>query len=409
MYAVIDLETTGLSVSWSHRICEIAIVRVDELGRIVDEWCSLVNPERDLGFQALHGISAASVRRAPRFSGVAGEVAQRLVGRIVVAHNLVFDVGFLKSEFVRMGYDVPLAYGSGLCTMRLAADFLPHTGRSLADCCRTAGIEIGQAHSALHDARAAAKLLGFYISQTDPSDAWGHLTTNAGTARWPHIPLGDVTAVQRGSSVRAPEHFLARLVERLPRVPVPPQADQYLSLLDTVLVDRHISETEADALVDLASAVGLHRADLVDLHRQYLQSLSIEALDDGVVTNEEFADLVAVAELLGLSERDVSHALHAGTQPATRAEECATPNGRFRLAPGETVVFTGQTEEPREVWVHRALQAGLTVGRSVTKTTRLLVAADPDTFSGKARQARRYQIPIIRPVDFSQKIKELTG
>jgi hypothetical protein len=57
MYAVIDVETTGLRTSWHDRIIELAVVLVDEHGRVRDEWCSLINPDRDLGLQQIHGIT----------------------------------------------------------------------------------------------------------------------------------------------------------------------------------------------------------------------------------------------------------------------------------------------------------------------------------------------------------------
>ncbi|PWU47040.1 3'-5' exonuclease [Micromonospora globispora] len=154
MYAVIDLETTGLRTSWHDRIVEVAVVQVDENGRVTDEWCSLVNPDRDLGPQAIHGISAAEARRAPRFEQVAGHLAGMLRGRVLVAHNLTFDAPFLHAEYQRVGIHAPIDPAVGLCTMRLASHFLPSAGRSLRDCCRAAGLPLHQAHSALHDARA---------------------------------------------------------------------------------------------------------------------------------------------------------------------------------------------------------------------------------------------------------------
>lgn len=39
---------------------------------------------------------------------------------------------------------------------------------------------------------------------------------------------------------------------------------------------------------------------------------------------------------------------------------------------------------------------------NVTKKVRLLVAADPDTLSGKARKARAYGVPIVTPKAFSR-------
>lgn len=411
MYAVIDLETTGLNVGMRHRICEIAIVLVDSSGRIRDEWCSLVNPERDLGPQAVHGITAADARRAPSFAGLACHVADRLRGRIVVAHNLAFDAGFLHAEFARMGHDVPVTYDRGLCTMRLAADFLPYAGRSLADCCLAAGIDIEHAHSALYDARAAAKLLGMYVTQADPAAPWVGLAEMAGAVGWPDLPYQSVMPARRRETPAPFEHFLARMVERLPRVPEPPQADQYLQLLDMVLIDRNISETEAEALVELAEQLGLSRGDVIALHDRYLQALAVEACDDGVVTDEEFTELVLAAQLLGLSRSDAAAAMDAARElapdPTASPSVPILPGQRFRLHAGDHVAFTGQMSG-RDLWEERAREVGLAVGSSVTRQSRLLVAADPDTLSGKARQARRYQVPIVRLSDFQRKLAEIT-
>lgn len=82
-YAVVDVETTGRSPG--HRVVEVAVVHVDPSGRRTDEWCTLVNPRRDLGDR--HGISAADARRAPDFAGIAGELAARLAGRYLGASS----------------------------------------------------------------------------------------------------------------------------------------------------------------------------------------------------------------------------------------------------------------------------------------------------------------------------------
>ena len=120
MYAVIDLETTGLRSAWHDRVAEIGIVQVDAAGTVQQEWSTLVNPGRDLGAQRVHGITAAQARRAPTFAQIAGDVVGLLRGRVVVAHNLAFDGPFLASEYELLGVSTPLGADSGLCTMRLA-------------------------------------------------------------------------------------------------------------------------------------------------------------------------------------------------------------------------------------------------------------------------------------------------
>ncbi|MGQ4819901.1 exonuclease domain-containing protein, partial [Enterococcus faecium] len=66
---------------------EIAIVRTAPDGAVEDSWSTLLNPQRDLGPTHVHGIRGADVLDAPRFLDVAGDVADRLDGAVVVAHN----------------------------------------------------------------------------------------------------------------------------------------------------------------------------------------------------------------------------------------------------------------------------------------------------------------------------------
>ena len=63
---------------------------------------------------------------------------------------------------------------------------------------------------------------------------------------------------------------------------------------------------------------------------------------------------------------------------------------------------------PREEWERLAVGFELRVtGGSVTQDTRLLVAADPDSQSGKAERARRYGIPIVGEEAFANLLKQL--
>ncbi len=50
---------------------------------------------------------------------------------------------------------------------------------------------------------------------------------------------------------------------------------------------------------------------------------------------------------------------------------------------------------PRDEWIGDLAARGLAVWPGVTKKVRLVVAADPDSQSGKARKARDYDIAIV--------------
>ncbi|TQM83734.1 DNA polymerase-3 subunit epsilon [Saccharothrix saharensis] len=392
-YAVVDVETTGLHPGFHHRVVEVAVVHVDRRGRVVDEWCTLVNPERDLGPQHVHGITAGQARQAPTFAEITGDLGGRLAGHVVVGHNVSFDLGFLSAEFRRAGLDVPLTVGAGLCTMKLAGRYLAAATRSLAACCEAAGVDVGRAHSALHDAHAAAALFGHFLRAAGRPEPWRDRLDDAELRPWPVLPPPTGRVLPRGTNHTPPAHFLARLVDGMPRVPHPPRADEYLSVLDGALLDRHLSATEQAELVSVAGSLGLGRADVERLHGQYLVALARRAWADEVVTREEQADLRLVAVLLGLSEAEADEAL-ATARDAQRPHADADWGG-FRLGAGDAVVFTGQMSLPRETWEARAVAAGLTVRDQVTKKTRLVVAADPDSLSGKAKKANGYGIPIV--------------
>ncbi|MDR0959609.1 MAG: 3'-5' exoribonuclease [Propionibacteriaceae bacterium] len=78
------------------------------------------------------------------------------------------------------------------------------------------------------------------------------------------------------------------------------------------------------------------------------------------------------------------------------------------LGPGDMIVFTGTSGEmSRSTMQQIARQAGLVVHSNVTKKVRVLIAADPETLSGKARKASEYGIPIITEENFLRLIERL--
>ena len=166
-YAIVDVETTGGSWAYGHRITEIAAVRVRGDGVIVDEYRSLVNPERPIPsfISALTNISWDMVRDAPRFADVASEVARVLGGAVFVAHNASFDWRFVGAELRRAG--VPLS-GRTLCTVRMARRLVPELrSRSLDSLIYFFNIPIEARHRAFGDARATAELFRLLLGRLD--------------------------------------------------------------------------------------------------------------------------------------------------------------------------------------------------------------------------------------------------
>lgn len=388
-FAVIDVETTGLSPQYHHRIIEIAIVHVDERGVITGRWETLVNPDRDLGPQHIHGIRSTDVLKAPRFDAIAGRLVELLSGRVIVAHNAAFDLRFLEAELIRAGYDAAVSL-STLCTMQLARDLIPGAGRSLADCCSAYDIVIADAHRALADAEATAQLLACYMSDTDDLEFWWSYLDAA--QPWPpHSALGAAPWKARAAAAApADTAFFQRIVERMPDRSGPKEHVDYLALLDRCLIDRHISAHESEALIALADDLGIGRTTAVSLHATYFDDLVTAAWADGVLTPAELADLAVVAALLGLAVDTVA----AATTPRAATAE-TVPTSAFALTRGDAIVLTGTMTRPRDIIAAELEALGYLVGTAITKSTRLLVAADPDSLSGKAKKARQYGVPVV--------------
>ena len=388
-YAVVDVETTGLFPGGTDRIVEIAVVHVDPDGTITGQWDTLVNPRRDLGPQRIHGIRAGDVLDAPDFGDVAPRLVELLSGRVVVAHNASFDTRFLQAEFDRIGYARGLSLVS-LCTMHMAREFIPGAGRSLKDCCDAFGIELENAHRASIDAFATAQLLEAYLANSAGWVGWAeHLA--AADVEWPSLPPTRAQWMPRDAVSPQPDNFLERISVKLPEFAGPAEHLDYLALLDRALLDRHISRHEANELVALAESVGISRTTCEALHSEYFAQLTAVAWADGVLTDEEIADLRSVGGALGMSSEVVTAAMKP--RDATHVTELDVP--AFLLAAGDLLVLTGDMRRTRDDWHQELTSRGYVPWTAVTKKVKLLAAADPDSQSGKARKARQYGIPVV--------------
>lgn len=397
-FAVIDFETTGFLANKYDRVIEVGVVHVSPTGAITGEWETLVNPNRDLGPQHVHGIRGADVMPAPEFADVAAHLVELLRGRVIVAHNARFDLAFLFAELTRAGCELAVAQLPHLDTMRLATDFLPGAGRTLADCCAAFDIDLTDAHRALTDAHATAELLGSYIGLAPEYSLWETQLAAALDYLWPVSavvnPL-ELVWMARGSNSIARGPFLSRIARRLPDIPGTFEQREYLALLDSVLLDRRISAHEADQLVELAAALEIGHDSAIRLHVEYFDSLVKTAWADGILTVDEIADLAAVAKLLEIPAERIATALQTPTDSSVATTASSGSISTLPLATGDRIVLTGEMSRPREVIENELRARGYEPWAAVTKKVKLVVAADPDSLSGKARKARDYGIPIV--------------
>lgn len=157
-FSVVDLETTG-SVIGVDEIIEIGLIQVRG-GKVVKRFESLVWTDRTIPpwVARLTGISNENLEGAPTFSDLAENLVGLLDGNVFVAHDIRFDLPFLRWEFARRGIGRPAV--TGLCTLQLSRQFWPDLGsRSLPDLAAHFGIDHGNPHRAGADAAATAGVL----------------------------------------------------------------------------------------------------------------------------------------------------------------------------------------------------------------------------------------------------------
>jgi DNA polymerase III subunit epsilon len=160
--AFLDVETTGLSPWFGDRICEIAILRCrgDE---ILEPFDTLVNPGRPIspGAARVNGLTDEDVAGAPPFSEIVDQVKPLLNEAIIVCHNAPFDLGFVSSEFNRLGQRLPPV--EAIDTLLLAREYFDFDSNSLQAIADYLMIDRSDAHRALADALTTRDVLEHFL------------------------------------------------------------------------------------------------------------------------------------------------------------------------------------------------------------------------------------------------------
>jgi Rad3-related DNA helicase/DNA polymerase III epsilon subunit-like protein len=257
--AVVDLETTGLDPD-SARIVEVAAVEVDASGD-VRFFQRLVDPEVPIPALTtrLTGLAAADVAGAAPWREVARELAERVSGAAIVAHNAAFERAFLEGLLPRGTLF--------LDTLELACVLRPElSGHSLAALVQ-GWFARGECHRALDDALDALAVLCRLHDEIDAGAfaPVGELLAEA-QPDWEWAPLfGDRSASRLGglgrAALRAPLPLRAatgRAPGPAPSIPAHWYDEDFLvrTLRDEALWQRVVPEYRVrQGQIDLACAL----------------------------------------------------------------------------------------------------------------------------------------------------------
>ncbi len=164
-FCVIDIETTGASPT-ECGITEIAAACY-EGGECTGVFTTLVNPGHPIPPQItyLTGISQDMVGPAPKIDSVLPALIEFVGSRVIVGHNVRFDLGFLNTALTARGY---CAFANKVVdTLRLARRLLRDETPNckLGTLAQAFNLPNQPTHRALNDVRATADLLHFIFER----------------------------------------------------------------------------------------------------------------------------------------------------------------------------------------------------------------------------------------------------
>jgi len=209
------------------------------------------------------------------------------------------------------------------------------------------------------------------------------------------VRLGDVPRTVSHHTLRrgladAGTSPLHRIVSRASYPHLDGSIQQYLDMLDWVLDDGVIDVREQSEIEALARDLNISEGERMDAHRAYLNCIIAAAERDGVVSSAEHKLIGQLASQLDVHDVAIP-------------ERTSVPVAHS-ISDGSRVCFTGTADKARleALAKHAGLQPVLNVSK---KGCDVLVAADVATSSGKARNAKKWGIPVISAEEFLDRIE----
>lgn len=156
---VLDTETTGLDPKGA-RILQIGAIGLrGGILRESEQFDTLVDPGVPVppGSTEIHGIRQVDLEGAPAFADVAGELHAFIGQRVVIGHNIGFDLAVLKREHERAGlaWTPPRVLDTRILGQLAAPRLAAHSIETLAAWLE---VEVSGRHTAMGDARVTAEI-----------------------------------------------------------------------------------------------------------------------------------------------------------------------------------------------------------------------------------------------------------
>jgi DNA polymerase III epsilon subunit-like protein len=398
-FAALDIETTGLETP-KHRVYEIGIVRFRGDGSIIDEYTTLIDPQRRISPVAseINNISDEDVNGAPKFHEVCADILQMLEGSIVVSHNLLFEDQFLSAELARIRQSAPELVG--LCSLVTWRAQLDGPSYKLQSIYRTVtGEWVTSGSSALGGSRAISEIVPWLIMNS-PSELYyvGNLPKPAANVSAP-TPMARIFPRAERLTRRA-DGYLGALAKRFPRTSrncdVPESAKrEYAMTLDEILRDHRITGQEGWRMEYLARHAGFNQQQLIAAHKSAWE----RAVKDLPLSNPELLTMAQRRKLAGLAH-DVGY--------PELAEGIAPPND-VQLDTAATYIRGWRVgvdgDDEASATLKKIIEEnGGSVAKRLTSTVRFVAAKETSSETPQLIKAREIGLPIITIKEASREL-----
>jgi DNA polymerase-3 subunit epsilon len=157
-YLAFDVETTGMERDHD-RIVSLACRQLDDKLDLVSQHEWMFNPGIRIGEDAVavHGITNAMVADRPAFKAQAARIQRLFQDRVLIAHNLDFDVAMVDAELRRNGQPGLRVNPPGIDTLAIERAVVGHNLAATYE--RRTGRKMENWHSASADVEAAVEIL----------------------------------------------------------------------------------------------------------------------------------------------------------------------------------------------------------------------------------------------------------
>lgn len=412
-YAIIDCETNGLEQK--HRVLEIAVLTYDKDFNLIGTYETVLNPKKDLGLVSLHGINGLIASEAPIFPQISTSLAHLLNDRVIIGHNVKFDIGFVCREFSKVGSWFMWS-GALIDTVWLARNTnIRVDNYRLETLCDYFGITNENPHTAMGDARATAELFQKLLSlhgkqvlpsladrsleipseETDDFSDWKPRHIIEEKLNRPYDYFSYLNTLRDGEDLNLSDEKITA----------------YLTGLHRSLINGIFSHRERHEMEETVALLNLSKFEVINLNEEYIYLLICQNItmnegtwmprvDDCLITATKFAEIK--------ESRVHELATEAQANPAFITAGYETLKTLYSIAPNDKFVLDGEDfVKGRDYWSRQLPIMGYAVKDKTTRTqTKGVICNDPYNLSQNIEVAREFNIQVLTENTLTRLIKQ---